>query len=79
MANPHTRGGPRGGRTTANAPLAVQASGRVAAGADEGSITAEKDAWKRSNREMRVVFGSEDAMEGPTAFAQKRAPVWKAR
>ena len=35
--------------------------------------------WKRSNREMRMVFSSEDAMEGPMAFAQKRAPVWKAR
>jgi crotonobetainyl-CoA hydratase len=28
---------------------------------------------------MRAVFSSEDAMEGPMAFAQKRAPVWKAR
>ena len=66
-------------RITVNAPLAVQASKRVAAGADDGAITAEKDAWKRSNREMRVVFTSADAMEGPMAFAQKRAPVWKAR
>ena len=66
-------------RIPVNAPLAVQASKRVAAGADDGAITGEKDAWKRSNREMRVVFGSEDAMEGPMAFAQKRAPVWKAR
>ena len=66
-------------RITVNAPLAVQASKRVAAGADDGAITAEEDAWKRSNREMRVVFTSEDAMEGPMAFAQKRAPVWKAR
>lgn len=66
-------------RITANAPLAVQASKRVALGVDDGAITAEKDAWKRSNREMRAVFSSEDAMEGPMAFAQKRAPVWKAR
>ena len=66
-------------RITANAPLAVQASKRVALGVDDGAITAEVDAWKRSNREMRVVFTSEDAMEGPMAFAQKRAPVWKAR
>mgnify|MGYP003503828967 CR=1 FL=1 len=66
-------------RITVNAPLAVQASKRVALGVDEGAITAEKDSWKRSNREMRVVFTSEDAMEGPMAFAQKRAPVWKAR
>ena len=66
-------------KITANAPLAVQASKRVAAGIDDGVITAEQDAWKRSNREMRTVFRSEDAMEGPLAFAQKRAPVWKAR
>jgi len=66
-------------RITVNAPLAVQASKRVAAGVDDGAITAERDSWKRSNREMRVVFTSEDAMEGPMAFAQKRAPVWKAR
>jgi crotonobetainyl-CoA hydratase len=66
-------------RITVNAPLAVQASKRVAAGADEGAIPGEQDAWKRSNREMRVVFTSEDAMEGPMAFAQKRAPVWKSR
>ncbi len=66
-------------RIAANAPLAVQASKRVALGVDEGAITAEKESWKRSNREMRVVFSSEDAMEGPMAFAQKRAPVWKAR
>ena len=66
-------------RITANAPLAVQASKRVALGVDDGAITSEAEAWKRSNREMRVVFTSEDAMEGPIAFAQKRAPVWKAR
>ena len=66
-------------RITVNAPLAVQASKRVAAGADDGAITAEKDAWKRSNREMRAVFTSADAMEGPLAFAQKRTQVWEAR
>ena len=66
-------------RITVNAPLAVQASKRVAVGADDGTIPAESDRWKRSNREMRTVFTSEDAREGPLAFAQKRPPVWKAR
>ena len=66
-------------KITVNAPLAVQASKRVACGADAGTITAEQGSWERSNREMRVVFGSADAMEGPRAFAEKRPPVWKAR
>jgi crotonobetainyl-CoA hydratase len=30
-------------------------------------------------REVAVVFNSEDAKEGPLAFAQKREPVWKAK
>ena len=66
-------------KITVNAPLAVQASKRVAVGADDGAITAEKASWERSNREMQAVFRSADAMEGPLAFADKRAPVWKAR
>jgi len=66
-------------RITVNAPLAVQASKRVAAGADGGTIAAETVSWDRSNRETNAVFRSQDAMEGPMAFAEKRQPVWKAR
>jgi len=29
--------------------------------------------------EMRSLIRSEDATEGPLAFAEKREPVWKAR
>ncbi len=63
----------------ARAPLAVQASKRVALGIDGGVVLAEDHAWMRNAREMRSVFHSEDAQEGTRAFAEKRAPVWQAR
>lgn len=66
-------------RITVNAPLAVQASKRVAVGSDEGVVNADEPGWSRTMREVAVVFRTEDAMEGPLAFAQKRAPVWKAK
>jgi crotonobetainyl-CoA hydratase len=66
-------------RITSNAPLAVQASKRVAYGADDGVVTGEKDGWRRTNREFVTLLQSEDAKEGPLAFAQKREPVWKAK
>ncbi|MFV8050140.1 crotonase/enoyl-CoA hydratase family protein [Mycobacterium sp. 48b] len=66
-------------RITGNAPLAVQASKRVAYGVDEGVVTGDKAGWKRTNREFSTLLQTEDAKEGPLAFAQKREPVWKAK
>lgn len=63
----------------ANAPLSVQASKRIALGVDDGAISFESVDWARTEREGAAVMQSEDAREGPLAFAQKRAPVWKAR
>ena len=67
------------GRITVNAPLSVQASKRIACGVDDGVITDEEPKWARMSREFGSLLKSEDAKEGPLAFAQKRQPVWKAR
>jgi crotonobetainyl-CoA hydratase len=66
-------------RVTVNAPLSVQASKRIAYGVDDGVITGDEPGWDRTVREMRALIRSEDAREGPLAFAEKREPVWKAR
>jgi crotonobetainyl-CoA hydratase len=66
-------------RVTANAPLSVQASKRIAYGADAGVIPDEEPGWARTEREIGLLMRSEDAREGPLAFAEKRPPVWKAR
>jgi crotonobetainyl-CoA hydratase len=66
-------------RVTVNAPLSVQASKRIAYGADDGAIPDEEPGWARTAREFSTLLKTEDAKEGPLAFAQKRPPVWKAR
>ncbi|MDX6741469.1 crotonase/enoyl-CoA hydratase family protein [Actinocorallia sp. A-T 12471] len=64
---------------SANAPLAVQATKRIAYGAREGAPAGEDTLWDLSDAEVSGVYASEDAQEGPRAFAEKRAPVWRAR
>ncbi len=66
-------------RVTVNAPLSVQASKRIAYGVDDGVIIGDEPGWERTVREMRTLIRSEDATEGPRAFAEKREPVWRAR
>ncbi|UXA16888.1 crotonase/enoyl-CoA hydratase family protein [Mycobacterium sp. SMC-4] len=66
-------------RITCNAPLAVQASKRVSYGAVEGVVTADEPFWKQTFGEFSTLLKTDDAKEGPLAFAQKREPVWKAK
>ena len=62
-----------------NAPLAVQASKRIANGIIDGQVSAEDQGWAQSQAESRGIMNSSDAKEGPLAFAEKRDPVWQGR
>jgi enoyl-CoA hydratase len=64
------------GRITPNAPLALVASKRIMA---ESADWPDAEFFDRQEAISGPVFDSEDAREGATAFAEKRAPVWKAR
>jgi enoyl-CoA hydratase len=61
------------GRIGENSPAAVRASKALLLDAVDLS-TAE--AWKRNNALAREVWSHPDAIEGSTAFAEKRPPVW---
>jgi enoyl-CoA hydratase/carnithine racemase len=63
-------------RIAANAPLSVRFSKSVIV---ETSQVSEEEAWKINDTAKAVVFHSADAMEGPVAFAEKRAPNWQGR
>jgi crotonobetainyl-CoA hydratase len=57
-----------------NSPIAVRLSRRLVREAAELS---EAEGWKRTAELSVEVFGSGDSIEGATAFAEKRKPVWK--
>ena len=63
-------------RIAANAPLAVRYSKSVMKRAAE---VPESEGWKINQEAVGIVFSSADAMEGPVAFAEKRAPNWQGK
>jgi enoyl-CoA hydratase len=63
-------------RIAANAPLAVMATKQIA---HHGGDWSAAERWDEAARLMRPVFTSQDAREGASAFAEKRAPVWQGR
>jgi enoyl-CoA hydratase len=63
-------------RITANAPLAVQATKESVL---RGLAMDMKAAYKLESEISSTIFSSEDAKEGPKAFAEKRPPVWQGR
>jgi enoyl-CoA hydratase len=63
-------------RITANAPVAVAATKESVL---RGLAVDMKSAYKLESEISSMVFQTEDAKEGPKAFAEKRAPNWQGR
>lgn len=63
-------------KIVANGPLAVAVSKQVIL---ESADWSADEMWKKQGDLVLPVFGSEDAIEGATAFAEKRAPNWKGK
>jgi enoyl-CoA hydratase len=62
------------GKVALGAPLALAATKRVIV---ESADWPAGEAFARQGEIIGPVFGSKDAMEGATAFAEKRAPAWR--
>jgi len=63
-------------RITANGPLAVR---KTKESVLRGLATDMREAYKIESALATEVFSSEDAKEGPAAFAEKRPPRWTGR
>jgi enoyl-CoA hydratase len=63
-------------RIAINGPLATAASKKIM---KEYKTWPHDEIWARQQEIMNPVFSSEDAREGATAFAEKRAPNWQGK
>jgi len=57
-----------------NGPLALIASKEIARAGQDWTV---EEGWRRQAEITAPVFTSKDAVEGATAFAEKRDPVWR--
>jgi enoyl-CoA hydratase len=62
---------------SANAPLAVRESRRLVL--ESVAVTDDVEGIRHSGAALMGLAGTEDFAEGPTAFIEKRDPVWKGR
>ncbi|MGV9802509.1 crotonase/enoyl-CoA hydratase family protein [Mycobacterium sp. NPDC003449] len=60
-------------RITANGPLAVAVTKEIIT---KSAGWPEDEMWSKQGELITPVFSSKDAIEGATAFAEKRAPNW---
>jgi len=65
-----------GEQIAANGPLAIAATKEILQAQRDW---AQEEFWERQRTIVEPVFASQDAGEGATAFAEKRAPVWQGR
>ncbi len=63
-------------RVTANAPLAVQAAKELAIRSRDMDL---KSGLRMESQVSKLLAYSEDAIEGPAAFSEKRDPNWKGK
>jgi enoyl-CoA hydratase len=63
-------------RITANGPFAVR---KTKESVQRGLLVDMKEAYRIESAIAAEVFSSEDAVEGPKAFAEKRTPRWSNR
>ena len=63
-------------RITANGPFAVR---KTKESVLRGLATDMREAYRIESAISKEVFSSDDAKEGPAAFAEKRPPVWRNR
>jgi enoyl-CoA hydratase len=63
-------------KIAANGPMAVRVSKQIMVEQEDWST---EEMWAKQGELANPVFVSEDAIEGATAFAEKRAPNWKGK